>query len=608
VYRSPANLFSPLSNLSSRLLFDTTAPGSLESAWLILNRGMDLHLDALARDLSALTRRFTDLGARLGDAAQALAESGAPPPDGLLEDLAGARTEFMQLRTDVINAAEAASVPPSAEPESLTDLEPLLEAIAAAIEAQAKRARLEETRDRLVGTLDMVLDLVHRDDPQFAALAGCHTRARELREMAMALTDPDAPEAAELGTLGQCFLDLLTMLETREGLDDERYGQLEESVSRAFGRSLAVAAARGRLGLASEIALEAPPEPPAPEPLSVPPPELEPPGPEPVALAPTPTIEMPPLELEPPGPEPVAVTPIPATDMPPAPVAPPVVSEPEEPAEPDETAQWWLAAWARWSGWKASHEFADVVREEIGKYPYLLSVPIQRSPEYEDGLLAYGYSILMDHLEKQSPGSVGAALNSLRPGERRPVGEQLYDYLVAQGRLAETYADFVRNALVAAVPEPGLWFQFRILESKDDTRIFQRPTARLGESELSGQRLTSEGQRYAEHKFKMTLAPLTTRCVLVSADIPRDTRGLGVHLVVDGQPSDSGWMVTVANTTRARTEARRIVADGTHVQGLGKDFGAVWIAVFNPDPTTDRRYELSVLLRKDARSPFRAKA
>jgi hypothetical protein len=31
------------------------------------------------------------------------------------------------------------------------------------------------------------------------------------------------------------------------------------------------------------------------------------------------------------------------------------------------------------------------------------------------------------------------------------------------------------------------------------------------------------------------------------------------------------------------------------------------VAVFNPDPLADRRIELSVWLRKDAKSPFRGK-
>jgi hypothetical protein len=235
-------------------------------------------------------------------------------------------------------------------------------------------------------------------------------------------------------------------------------------------------------------------------------------------------------------------------------------------------------------------------------------VPIQQSPEYEDGLLAYGYSILMDHVEKQTPGCVGNALNSLKPGQTRRVGEQLYDYLISEGRLRETYADFVKNTLVAALPEPAVWFQFRILESKEDTRILQRPTARVGDTELSGQRLASDGQRYNEHKFKMTLGPLTSRFILVSADV-KESRGAGFKLLADGEPSDHGWVVSVPTGSRssAKLDARRIVHDGLHVPGLGKEHAALWVAVFNPDPATDRRCELSVFLRKDTKSPFRTK-
>ena len=161
--------------------------------------------------------------------------------------------------------------------------------------------------------------------------------------------------------------------------------------------------------------------------------------------------------------------------------------------------------------------------------------------------------------------------------------------------------------MLAAVPEPGLWFQFRILESKEDTRIFQRPSARLGDTELSGQRLANDNQRYAEHKFKMTLPPLTMRCVQVSAESIRDARGVGVKLASDGAASDSGWIATVPAGSKGKTDTRRVGAEGTHVPGLGKDFAAVWIAVFNPDPAADRRYDLSVFLRKDTKSPFRGR-
>ncbi|HET7342411.1 MAG TPA: hypothetical protein VFL90_13200 [Methylomirabilota bacterium] len=597
---------------------------------------MEGDLEHLAGDLAALTQRFTDLGANLGEAARALEETGAPPADALVDALAGARTQFVQIRDDVLGVAETVAVAPSAPPESLGELESLLTGIAEAMRQRRRRAALQQARDAALATLDRVLEVMHHDDPAFAALVECQAKARQLRASLDALEDPSA-DARLTGSL-QSFADLLTMIESRDALDDERYAQLEESVSRAFGRPLAVAVARGRLGFAGDVVEAAPaPAPPEPEP-TLPTPRLElesatvapvsepepPLAPEPapaetpsldtpaveMPAVPMPALEMPELERDEPLPAPPAPEPVRAAEpaRPAAPAAP--VAEPADTSAPDETAQWWLAAWARWSGWKSTHEFAEVVKEELGKYPYLLSVPIQKSPEYDDGLLAYGYSILMDHVEKQKPGCVGNALNSLKPGQRRPVGDQLYDYLVAEGRLAESYADFVRSAVLAAVPEPGLWFQFRILESKEDTRIFQRPSARIGDTELSGQRLASDAQRYAEHKFKMTLGPLTTRFVLVSAEIIRDARGVGVKLSSDGAPSDCGWLVAVpaAIARNAKVEARRVAEEGTHLPGLGKDYAAVWLAVFNPDAGAERRYELSVFLRKDTKSPFRGRA
>jgi hypothetical protein len=488
--------------------------------------------------------------------------------------------------------------------------------------------------------------MVHRDDPAFPTLVACHARAQQVREDVLRLSDPDSEEAHRAFALVQPYSDLLTMVESRDAIDDEHYAQLEESVTRGFGRPMAVAAARGRLAFAGEIEEE----PPAPEPVAAEPGGDEETVTEPETVADAAGLRFPPLEemerteseepaldpesleteesapdepavveLEPepvmaaepeslaieppvvPEPEPAAPEPAPVS----AAAAPTPAAQPVEPSAPDETAQWWLAAWARWSGWKASQAFGDAVREEVGKYPYLLSVPIQKAPEYEDGLLAYGYSILMAHVEKQNPGCVGNALNSLKSGEVQPVGDQLYQYLITEGRLRETYADFVKDVALAAIPEPGLWFQFRILESREDTRILQRPSARLGDSELSGQRLASDGQRYAEHKFRMTLGPLTTRFVLVSADL-KETRSAGFKLVADGAPSTTAWLITVA-LARGKTEARALDEDGTHLTGLGKEYGAVWVAVFNPDPAADRRCELSVFLRKDSKSPFRTR-
>jgi hypothetical protein len=616
---------------------------------------MEANVDDIARELAALTQRFDDLGARLGEAARALEEAGAPPANGLVEALAGARGQFVQLCSQTLSAADAAGVPRAAEPQSLQDLAPLLAAIGEALRARARREALERTQQNAAAILDRALTLIHADDPTFAALISCHGKARDARVAVLGLSELESDDAHRVIDGVRAFADLLTLVETRDTIDDDQYAQLEEIVSRAFGRPMAVAAARGRLGFpgdfepapASELP-ETPEVPEAPEcseapdsmdaPAAAPIPvtsesvEAEPvltlpeaptvepetePDPQPVEEVPI-ELESPAIPLESEGEletepelevtadaeaEPAAVlSTIAAAEPAPEPEVAP------DPSAPDETAQWWLAAWARWSGWKSSLEFPAAVREELSKYPYLLSVPIQKSPEYEDGLLAYGYSILMDHVEKQNPGCVGNALNSLKPGQSRPVGDQLYEYLITEGRLRETYADFVKNTLVAALPEPGVWFQFRVLESKEDTRILQRPSARIGDTELSGQRLASDGQRYNEHKFTMRLGPLTARFVLVSADV-REARGVGFRLVANGAPCDSGWVATVSAGDRsgARIGAKRISPEGLHVTGLGREHGSLWVAVFNPDPGADGRYELSVFLRKDTRSPFRSK-
>ena len=551
---------------------------------------MDANVDEIARELTALTQRFVDLGAKLGEAAQGLQDAGAPPSAILVDALAGARSQFHQLRSQALTVADAAGLPAPAPPESLRELEPLLVAIGTALREHARRQALEQVQQGAVAILDRVMEILHQDDPQFPALVDCHAKARETRAALLALADLESEDARRVAEGIHAFADLLLMVESRDGLDDERNGKLEASVSRVFGRPLAVAAARGKLGFEGDFVVPPPAEPVAGA------------GPEMAPADATPPLE---VETSPPGPAPEAQPAVLAEAAATSATAP----EPTlESSGPDETAQWWLAAWARWSGWKSRHDFATAVREELGKYPFLLSVPIQQSPEYEDGLVAYGYSILMDHVEKQNPGCVGNALNSLKPGHTRRVGEQLYDYLISEGRLRETYADFVKNTLLAALPEPGVWFQFRILESKEDTRILQRPTARIGDTELSGQRLASDGQRYNEHKFKMTLGPLTTRFILVSADV-KESRGAGFKLAANGTPSDNGWVVSVSARSRSGTklDARRIVEDGLHVPGLGKEHAALWVAVFNPDPGADRRYELSVFLRKDTMSPFRTK-
>ena len=650
--------------------------------------------DDLVKNLAALSRRFAGLAAKLAQAARELEGAGTLPPDSLLEEFAAARGEFIDLRSSVLDAARTLGVtaPAPTAIDGLKALEPVVRALAEATANEPRRATLAEARRRVLVVLDRIMTINHVDDPNFAALLECQAKAREIRAAVLDPKGPTAESAAVIVEATPAFSALLTLIEGREHLDDAKFAVLEDSVTRLFGRTLTVAATRGKL-VAGPADLPRAPERPAPRPKTVeepvgpvvvaaapsvaprvqppapllaspaapaaaspapsaaphaPPPSpfYAPPAPSPAPpappVAPAPAAPPPPPPAAPPPPAPAAPPPpAPAAPPPPAPVAPrpraPGASPPPAPAAPpppaapvkqevaaaapapeedsapqvvetaalDEGAQWWVSAWARWTSWKGTIDFKAGVKQELGKYAYLLSVPIQQSAEYEEGLLAYGYSVLLDFVERQRPGIVTKALNSLKtfvPGKAAPsVGAHLYKFLIDEARLAEQYPEFVKSVLLAAVPEPGLWTQARILESATETSIFTHPSPRVGDPDHTTQRLTNDRQRFADHRFPVTLPPLTVRFFAVAADF-REPREMDVKLKEGRAESNDAWLLTMPPVGRAdlKSEVVRLVPEGSSVPALGKDCATLWVAVFNPDPKAEKKYDLTLTLKKDA--------
>src|SRR2546422_599020 len=485
--------------------------------------------DDLVKNLAALSRRFAGLAAKPPQAARGLGGPGPLPPDSLLEEFAAARGEFIDLRSSVLDAARTLGVtaPAPAAIDGLKALEPVVRALAEATVNEPRRATLAEARRRVLVVLDRIMTINHVDAPNFGAPLEGQAKAREIRAAVLDPKGPTAESAAVIVEATPAFSALLTLIEGREHLDDAKFAVLEDSVTRLFGRTLTVAATRGKL-VAGPPDLPRAPERPAPRPKTVeepvapvvvaaapsvaprvqppapllaspaapaaasptpsaaphappPAPFYAPPAPSPAPpappVAPAPASPPPPAPAAPPPPAPAAPPPpapaapprpapaappppapaappppAPAAPRPPAPAAPPpppalikqevaaAAPAPEEDSAPqvvetaalDEGAQWWVSAWARWTSWKGTIDFKAGVKQELGKYAYLLSVPIQQSAEYEEGLLAYGYSVLLDFVERQRPGIVTKALNSLQtfvPGKAAPsVGAHLYKF------------------------------------------------------------------------------------------------------------------------------------------------------------------------------------
>jgi len=209
---------------------------------------MAANAEDLAKRLAALSERFTTLSSTLAQAAREL-QAGTVPPESVVDEITKIRTDFVEVRHRILEAARSLSitVPAIAEVDSLAALAPIVETVAQALVAQEKKAAMAEARTRVMAVLDRILTVTHADGPNFAALVQCVVKAKEIR---LAAQDPKAFDSENAPAFLESipsFAALLSIIEGRDALDDDKFAVLDETVTQAFGRTLAVAAARGKL-------------------------------------------------------------------------------------------------------------------------------------------------------------------------------------------------------------------------------------------------------------------------------------------------------------------------------------------------------------------------
>ena len=416
---------------------------------------------------------------------------------------------------------------------------------------------------RAIGVLTRVLGVTHLDDPAFPALLECQAKASELRlALSRATGDRRGVTAKEVLEWVAPFETLLRLMLERNTLTEERWAQLDTLVARAFGRPLVNAVARGRLA----------------------------------SGAPTATTE----KFPPAGAAKEPTRPTVDRSSAAAALAPP-------PLDPRAAGiRWWAGAYAAWSQWKPSGiAWAHALRAEVEKYPYLLSVNIRASADHDDGQLAGGYFLLLEHLENESPTLMRTALDraieSAQGLEPRVLGPQLYQLLVERGRLRDTYASFVRDVIQVAIPNPGMWADWGVVETDDTTTVISRPPPTVGAIDEQVEQISDPQERTTDRVFDLTLQPLTTRFFYMKIPeklkTPRDAE---LRLTADGQPSGRAWHWTLKDSLTGRSDPKLLPVAGIPLAGLGRDPISLWVAVFNPDPDEVVSYEL-ILSAKPAR-------
>ncbi|MBI3636297.1 MAG: adenylate/guanylate cyclase domain-containing protein [Candidatus Rokubacteria bacterium] len=266
-----------------------------------------------------------------------------------------------------------------------------------------------------------------------------------------------------------------------------------------------------------------------------------------------------------------------------------------------ERVRWWTEMHAAWTAWKSSGTaYAYALRAALAKHPHLLAVPIKESAEHDEGRLAAGYFALLEHVEDRSPGFVAGAVDlALRraggANDPEAVGAQLYELFVAQGRLTQTYADFVRDTMTI-VSRSGVWLDAAVTEGDDATIVMRHPSDGIGDAAEEIRQLTDAHERGAEQRFTVTALPLTTRFVHLKAGVLRTPRDLALGLTRDGAPCDHACYLTLRTEQVLQPSTKRIPPDGAVLRGIGRDIGEVWLGIFNADPARPTTYEVVLTL------------
>jgi len=538
----------------------------------------------LRRELVALSERFARLGTALVEASNAMRAGGSPPPDPLVRQAAALRAAFVDLRARACRRAAALEIalPPTTErAAAIGELERIVADIEAAEtsrepagagEERPSREGLETAVQRAIGVLNRVLVVMHRDDPAFQPLIECQARAGELRlRLSRAMSQDSDLTAPRVDEAMAPFAALLALVVGRDSLDDEQFARAEDMVTRVFGRQLAIAATRGRLGVQGE-------EPRAARPAQA------------AAVAPAPQPRQRPEAEERPVPAPAEPAPAAAASLPP--------TDPRGALVP-----WWAAASEAWRSWKSSGmATAHALRAAFAKHPHLLAVPIRTSADQGD--LAAGYFLLLEHVENVSPAFIRTALDRAAEaaggaGDGHALEGALYRLMVDRGRLRDTFADFVRDVMIAAIPTPGVWLDGGVVENEEDTVVVRRDPQAPGAGDEREERLTEQKDRVAEHRFAAVLAPLTARFFFLRRGDVKESRDVEVKVASGGEPTDAAWLLMLRSDHMLHAPPRRVTPPTTALPGFGKNYSGLWIGAFNPDPERDRQVEVCMSVRPE---------
>ena len=234
------------------------------------------HHDIRENEIDALEREFLEFSHQILDAITSLIHTGVVPSEDVFEQQEYARELFADLNGALVRLAakeELGSIPRTNGSGSLSQSRDLLRLIGDARVTRTRREIIEKGRK----VLESVLNMAHRNQPEFAPLQHCQVEARHFKKTIARFErsannaenhpSPPFPGGSDprqgdfalnlrlfeklLGEIRR-FSDLLTLVTEIDTIEDSRWRQLQESVAKNFGESLDRAVARGMIFLSPD--------------------------------------------------------------------------------------------------------------------------------------------------------------------------------------------------------------------------------------------------------------------------------------------------------------------------------------------------------------------
>ena len=197
-------------------------------------------LERCRRQLSELQAHGCEVTALLRDLSRGLFDDGRPPTAADINLLSRFRTAFERLQQNIprSGASPAGDDDWNEGDSSFTVLQDELES----------QTLIQATLSKL----ERVAMIQHAEQPDFAPWQRCLDDGTKLREELLSVPATQARVTAEQFLAPQTPLNaIVTLVADGDGLSDERWTLLLDSVSAAYGREVSTAIARGKLILTS---------------------------------------------------------------------------------------------------------------------------------------------------------------------------------------------------------------------------------------------------------------------------------------------------------------------------------------------------------------------